>query len=85
MVRWQNLNGVKLLLLFERGIALIKRLEKYLDLAKKYSVSNALIISPNDIIFDIRAILKCKWGCNDFFKTISGVTAEIQRWKKEWR
>ena len=29
---------------------------------------NAKIISPLDIFFDIRAILKCRWGCEDFFQ-----------------
>ena len=28
---------------------------------------NAKIIGPDEIIFDIRAILKCRWGCEDFF------------------
>lgn len=28
---------------------------------------NAVIISLKDIYFDIRAILKCKWGCEDNF------------------
>lgn len=29
---------------------------------------NAILISPEDIFFDIRAILKCRWGCEDFFQ-----------------
>jgi predicted metal-binding protein len=29
---------------------------------------NAKLISPKDIFFDIRAILKCRWGCEDFYK-----------------
>ena len=28
---------------------------------------NAKLISPEDIHFDVRAILKCRWGCEDFF------------------
>lgn len=28
----------------------------------------AKIISPQGIFFDIRAILKCRWGCEDFFE-----------------
>ena len=28
----------------------------------------AMLISPKDISFDIRAILKCRWGCEDFFQ-----------------
>jgi len=28
---------------------------------------NAKLISPEDIHFDVRTILKCRWGCEDFF------------------
>lgn len=37
--------------------------EKYIDMAKKLGMTDALIISPADICFDIRVILKCCWGC----------------------
>ena len=42
--------------------------EKYIDLAKSLNMVNAKIISPKDIFFDIRALLNCRWGCEDFFK-----------------
>ena len=42
-------------------------MEKYIDLAKKLKMVNAMLISPQNIYFDIRAILKCKWGCEDQF------------------
>jgi predicted metal-binding protein len=42
-------------------------MEKYIQLAKELGMVNAKIISPKDIFFDIRAILKCRWGCEDFF------------------
>jgi predicted metal-binding protein len=38
-------------------------MEKYVRLAKELNMINARVISPNDISFDIRAILKCRWGC----------------------
>ena len=41
---------------------------KYIQLAKEYNMENAVVIKPGDIFFDIRAILKCRWGCVDFFK-----------------
>ena len=41
---------------------------KYVQLAKEYNMENAVVIKPGDIFFDIRAILKCRWGCVDFFK-----------------
>jgi len=43
-------------------------MEKYITLAKKLKMLNALIISPKEIFFDIRAILKCRWSCEDYFK-----------------
>jgi len=36
---------------------------KYVDLAKQNGMTNALVISPSEIFFDIRANLKCAWGC----------------------
>ncbi len=42
-------------------------MEKYIRLAKELGMVDAKIISPQDICFDIRAILKCRWGCEDFF------------------
>jgi len=44
------------------------KLEKYVGLAKSLKAINARLISSQDIFFDIRAILKCRWGCEDFFQ-----------------
>jgi len=41
-------------------------MQKYIQLAKELGMADALIVSPNQISFDIRAILKCRWGCEDF-------------------
>ena len=41
--------------------------DKYIQMAKEFKMANAKIISSDDIYFDIRAILKCRWGCEDFF------------------
>lgn len=43
-------------------------MDKYIQTAKSLGMKNAVMITPDDICFDIRAILKCRWGCNDFFK-----------------
>ena len=40
-------------------------MEKYIRLAKDLKMLNAMLISPREIVFDIRAILKCRWGCDD--------------------
>jgi predicted metal-binding protein len=41
-------------------------LDKYVGLAKELKMVNARLITPQDIFFDIRALLKCRWGCEDF-------------------
>ena len=45
----------------------MSKLDKYVQKAKELRMANAMIISPSDIYFDIRALLKCRWGCEDFF------------------
>jgi len=45
----------------------VPKFDKYIKMAKDFEMINAGIISADDIIFDIRAILKCRWGCEDFF------------------
>jgi predicted metal-binding protein len=41
-------------------------MEKYIQHAKYLGMTTALLITPVDIVFDIRAILKCQWGCEEF-------------------
>ena len=45
----------------------MSKFDKYVQLAKELKMVNAKIISPIEMYFDIRAILKCRWGCEDFF------------------
>ncbi len=40
-------------------------MEKYIEMAKKKEAETAVVISPDEIVFDRRAILKCRWGCED--------------------
>jgi predicted metal-binding protein len=47
-------------------------LKKYVSQAKKMGMTDAVLISPADICFDIRANLKCAWGCD------RGVTPSIK-------
>ena len=47
----------------------MKKYDKYVKLAKKLGMIDALIISPTDICFDIRTQLKCAWGCDRQFTT----------------
>ncbi len=41
---------------------------KYIQMAKALGMEDAILIGPDDIFFDIRAVLKCRWGCEDFHK-----------------
>ncbi|MCB2190251.1 MAG: DUF2284 domain-containing protein [Deltaproteobacteria bacterium] len=43
-------------------------MRKYLNMAKELGMTNALVIGPEQIFFDPRAVLKCRWGCEDFAK-----------------
>ena len=43
-------------------------MEKYINLARELKMAAAMIIAPEQICFDIRAILKCRWGCEYSFK-----------------
>lgn len=43
-------------------------MNKYVSLAKEFNMLNAVVISPENIYFDLRAMLKCRWGCEDYFK-----------------
>lgn len=38
-------------------------MEKYIKMAKDGGAEHALVITPQDIAFDRRAVLKCLWGC----------------------
>jgi predicted metal-binding protein len=55
-------------------------MEKYVHLAKELHMINAKIISPKELFFDIRAILKCRWGCEYFdARELSAAVLEIER------
>ena len=41
--------------------------DKYVQMAKDLKMIDAKIIGPDEIFIDIRAVLKCRWGCEDFF------------------
>ncbi len=40
-------------------------MEKYIELAKSLKMKNAKVISPKEMVFDIRTLLKCHWGCEN--------------------
>lgn len=38
-------------------------MEKYREMALNSGAVQALLIGPGDLVFDKRALLKCRWGC----------------------
>jgi predicted metal-binding protein len=44
-------------------------MNKYIDLALEMKMIHAKIITPADIVFDIRTLLKCTWGCENHDET----------------
>jgi len=43
-------------------------MEKYIKMAKSYGADNVVAVTPDDIVFDGRTILKCMFGCKDWGK-----------------
>ena len=48
-----------------------EEMEKYIQLASKLKMLHYILISPEQIYFDIRAWLKCRWGCEFNMTTIA--------------
>jgi predicted metal-binding protein len=43
-------------------------MEKYIKLAKEFGAENVVAVTPDDIVFDERTILKCMFGCGSWGK-----------------
>jgi len=41
--------------------------DRYLQMAKDLKMVDAKIVGPDEIFFDVRATMKCRWGCEDYF------------------
>lgn len=39
-------------------------MKKYIQLAKELKMADSILITPQQICFDKRTILKCRWGCD---------------------
>nr|NJM02290.1 metal-binding protein [Desulfobacula sp.] len=40
-------------------------MQTYIELALEMKMLHARLISPEDMVFDIRTLLKCRWGCEN--------------------
>ena len=38
-------------------------MQNYIELALELKMIHARLITPEDLVFDIRTLLKCHWGC----------------------
>ena len=43
-------------------------MEKYIETARLHGASNVVVVTPDDIVFDGRTLLKCMFGCKDWGK-----------------
>ena len=43
-------------------------MEKYINLALSLGAEHAVLVTPEDIVFDGRTLLKCMFGCSDWGK-----------------
>jgi len=43
-------------------------LEKYINIALSLGADNAVAVTPDEIVFDGRTLLKCMFGCSDWGK-----------------
>jgi predicted metal-binding protein len=43
-------------------------MEKYIKIAKELGAQNVVAVTPDDIVFDDRTILKCMFGCKSWGK-----------------
>jgi len=43
-------------------------MKKYIQLAKSLGAANVVAVTPDEIVFDDRTILKCMFGCSDWGK-----------------
>ena len=60
-------------------------MKKYVELALSNGAEHAVIIKPDDIVFDGRAILKCMFGCRDWGKgcTCPSRQGSLKPWEFE--
>lgn len=46
----------------------VLNIDRYVELAKEMGAKDALLISVDQVVFDPRTYLKCRWGCPEYGK-----------------
>jgi len=63
-----------------------KNYEKFIQLAISHGASNVVVVTPEEIVFDGRTILKCMYGCKDWGKGCTCPSRAgflpLKEWKK---
>ena len=60
-------------------------IDKYIDLALSLGADDAVAVTPDDIVFDGRTLLKCMFGCGDWEKgcTCPSRVGALKPWELE--
>ncbi len=58
-------------------------LDKYKAIAESHKIKDVVLISPDRIFFDIKAVLKCRWGCE--FSKMPGIRCDTRNLSVEER
>ena len=53
---------------YEYEVQSMVGMEKYINMAVKHGAVNVVAVTPDDIVFDGRTLLKCMFGCKDWGK-----------------
>ena len=63
-----------------------ERIESYIQSARLASADNALAVTPDEIVFDPRTVIKCMFGCGDWGKGLTCPSAngflKLDEWEK---
>ncbi len=60
-------------------------MEKYIQMARDLKMIDIKLITPDDIFFDIRAVLKCRWGCENFIDANNNIRCHSRETSHEER
>ena len=60
-------------------------IDKYIDLALSLGANHAVAVTPDDIVFDGRTLLKCMFGCGDWGRgcTCPSRAGALKPWELE--
>jgi predicted metal-binding protein len=69
----------------ERILEMLSKVEKYINMAKRPGVEHVVAVTPNEIVFDSRTLLKCMFGCSDWGKGCTCPSREgaLKPWELE--